>query len=50
MYLNGLRIIYEPSRENIGGFNGIFFLFNKGSAGFISFEELLIFSNVIVLI
>ena len=40
-------MIYEPSRENIGGFNGIFFLFNKGSAGFISLDELLLFSNVI---
>ena len=43
-------MIYEPSRENIGGFNGIFFLFNKGSAGFISFDELLLFSNVIAFI
>jgi hypothetical protein len=43
-------MIYEPSRENIGGFNGIFLRFNKGSAGFISLNELLLFSNVIAFI
>ena len=48
LLLKGLKIIYEPSREKIGGFRGIFFLFINGSAGFIS-SKILLFSIVITL-
>ena len=41
--------MYEPSREKIGGFKGIIFLFINGSAGFISLENILS-SNMVDLI
>jgi len=49
LLLNGRRIIYEPSREKIGGFKGIIFLFINGSAGFISLDDILL-SNIVELI
>jgi hypothetical protein len=42
-------MIYEPSREKIGGFKGIIFLFINGSAGLISLEDILL-SNMVELI
>ena len=42
-------MIYEPSREKIGGFKGIIFLLINGSAGSISLEDIFL-SNIMELI